>query len=54
MAHGQNANKNLGREYWSRREHGQLSWGKYGKEITHAKERALNKKIINKELKDNS
>lgn len=52
MAHGENANKHWGREYWSRRHKGMPSWGKIGKQLTHEKERMLNKKIILDETKN--
>lgn len=53
MAHGENANKfRGGREYWSRRHPGMLSWGSIGKQLTHEKERMRDKKIIQDEMKN--
>lgn len=52
MSHGENANKNWGREYWSRRHRGMLSWGKVAKQLTHEKERMIDKKIVQDELKN--
>lgn len=44
MAHGENASKHYGREYWSRRLRGAPSWGRVGKWLTHRRERAAAKK----------
>lgn len=53
MAHGENANKYQGgREYWSRRHRGMLSWGSVGKQLTHEKDRMRDKKIIQDEMKN--
>jgi hypothetical protein len=50
MAHGENANKNWGREYWSPRLKYASGWGKALKKRTHEKERMENKKIVTKEV----
>jgi hypothetical protein len=47
MAQGENAKKygHPGREYWSRRLVGMYSWGRFGKWLTHRKERRASRKI---------
>ena len=40
MAHGENAQKHRGREYWSRRCPHAPNWGRIGKWLTHRRERA--------------
>lgn len=40
MAHGENAAKHYGREYWSRRAPRMHNWGRIGKWLTHRYERA--------------
>lgn len=52
MAHGENANKHWGREYWSPRHRGAPSWGKIGKQMTHEKDRMRDKKIVQDEVKN--
>jgi hypothetical protein len=52
MAHGENANKHWGREYWSPRHRGMPSWGSVGKQLTHEKDRMRDKKIIQDEMKN--
>jgi hypothetical protein len=51
MAHGENANKHWGREYWSPRLRFASGWGKILKRFTHEKERMEKKNIIRKEMK---
>ncbi len=50
--HGERAARlgHIGREYWSRRLRGMLSWGRYGKWLTHRKERREAKRLAVREL----
>lgn len=52
MAHGQNARKNghPGREYISRRPYSYVGTGRIVKDLTHAKERALAKVALRREI----
>lgn len=52
--HGENAERNghAGREYWSRRLPGSVSWGRIGKWLTHRRERADARRQEREILKD--
>lgn len=52
MAHGENANRRWGREYWSRRLSAILSWGRYSKDLTHRWERRQGKEIIQEQMEE--
>ena len=52
MAHGENARKHYGREYWSARLPGAVPWGRIGKWLTHRRERAQAKRIERELLRD--
>lgn len=46
MAHGERARRwgHVSREYWSRRLRGMWNWGRFGKALTHTKERAARRR----------
>jgi len=52
MSHGKRAERlgHAGREYWSRRHRGMLSWGRIGKWLTHRRERARAKRELEAEV----
>jgi len=52
MAHGENANKNWGKEYWSTRLRFASGWGGVFKKLTRSKDRMRDKKIVLSEVRE--
>ncbi len=54
MSRTKKGSKSCGYDYWSKRCFGNMcmGYGKVAKEITHKKERELNKKIVFKAIKE--